>query len=34
LSTRAQLIGQQLGIVFLVLVMSFAFYNDLTRVFS
>jgi regulator of sigma E protease len=34
LSNRAQLIGQQLGIVFLVLVMSFAFYNDLTRVFS
>jgi regulator of sigma E protease len=34
LSQRAQLIGQQLGIVFLMMVMSFAFYNDLTRVFS
>ena len=34
ISERAQLIGQQLGIVFLMMVMSFAFYNDLTRVFS
>jgi len=34
LSERAQLIGQQIGIVFLVLVMSFAFYNDLARFFD
>jgi len=34
LSLRAQLIGQQIGVVFLVLLMGFAFYNDLSRVFS
>lgn len=34
LSERMQLVGQQIGIAFLVLIMSFAFYNDLTRVFS
>jgi regulator of sigma E protease len=34
LSERAQLIGQQIGIVILVLLMSFAFYNDLTRIFN
>lgn len=34
LSDRAQIIGQQIGIAFLVLLMGFAFYNDLTRVFS
>jgi regulator of sigma E protease len=34
LSERAQILGQQIGIAFLVLVMSFAFYNDLNRVFS
>jgi regulator of sigma E protease len=34
LSERAQLVGQQIGIVFLVLVMSLAFYNDLTRFFT
>jgi regulator of sigma E protease len=34
LSERAQIVGQQIGIGFLVLIMSFAFYNDLTRVFS
>lgn len=34
LSERAQILGQQIGIAFLVLIMSFAFYNDLTRVFS
>jgi len=33
LSEKAQLIGQQIGIAFLVLVMSFAFYNDLSRFF-
>lgn len=30
-SERAQLIGQQIGIAFLLLLMSFAFYNDLSR---
>jgi regulator of sigma E protease len=34
LSERAQLVGQQIGIAFLMLIMGFAFYNDLTRVFS
>lgn len=34
LSERAQLLGQQVGIVFLLLLMSFAFYNDLTRIFG
>jgi len=34
LSERAQLVGQQIGIVFLVLIMSLAFYNDLARIFS
>jgi regulator of sigma E protease len=34
LSMRAQLIGQQIGVVFLVLLMGFAFYNDLSQVFS
>jgi regulator of sigma E protease len=34
LSDRAQIIGQQIGIAFLVLLMGFAFYNDLSRVFS
>ena len=34
LSERAQLVGQQIGIVFLVLLMGVAFYNDLTRLFS
>jgi regulator of sigma E protease len=32
LSERAQLIGQQMGIVLLLLLMSFAFYNDLSRI--
>jgi regulator of sigma E protease len=31
LSERAQLIGQQMGIAFLLLLMSFAFYNDISR---
>jgi regulator of sigma E protease len=30
-SERAQLIGQQVGIALLLLLMSFAFYNDITR---
>lgn len=34
LSERVQIIGQQIGIAVLVLMMSFAFYNDLSRVFS
>ena len=34
LSARVQLIGQQVGIVLLIIVMGFAFYNDLSRVFS
>ncbi len=34
LSERVQLLGQQVGIVFLLLLMSFAFYNDLTRIFG
>ena len=34
LSERAQILGQQIGIAFLILVMSFAFYNDLNWVFS
>jgi regulator of sigma E protease len=31
LSERVQIIGQQIGILFLLLLMSFAVYNDLTR---
>jgi regulator of sigma E protease len=31
LSERAHLIGQQIGIAFLLVLMSFAFYNDLSR---
>jgi regulator of sigma E protease len=34
MSERAQLVGQQIGIGILMLMMGFAFYNDLTRVFS
>jgi regulator of sigma E protease len=34
LSERSQLIGQQFGMFLLMLLMGFAFYNDLTRVFS
>jgi len=34
LSMRTQLIGQQIGVAFLVLLMGFAFYNDLSSVFS
>jgi regulator of sigma E protease len=34
LSERAQIFGQQIGIFFLLLLMSFAFYNDLTRIFG
>jgi regulator of sigma E protease len=34
LSERAQLVGQQVGILLLLLLMSFAVYNDLTRLFG
>ncbi|HJP38434.1 MAG: RIP metalloprotease RseP [Gammaproteobacteria bacterium] len=34
ISERMQIFGQQMGILFLLLLMSFAFYNDLTRIFS
>ncbi len=34
LSERVQVLGQQIGIVLLVLIMSVAFYNDLSRFFS
>lgn len=34
LSEKAQLVGQQIGVVFLVLLMGVAFYNDLTRLLS
>ena len=34
LSERALVFGQQLGILFFILLMSFVFYNDLTRVFN
>jgi len=34
LSERAQMLGQQVGILFLLILMSFAFYNDITRIFG
>jgi regulator of sigma E protease len=34
LSERAQAVGQQIGIALLLVLMSFAFYNDLSRLFS
>lgn len=34
MSERAQLVGQQMGILFLLILMSFAFYNDLSRIFG
>jgi regulator of sigma E protease len=34
LSERAQIVGQQIGIFALILLMSFAFYNDLARIFG
>jgi regulator of sigma E protease len=34
LSERSQMFGQQVGILFLLMLMSFAFYNDLTRIFG
>jgi regulator of sigma E protease len=34
LSERAQIVGQQVGILLLLVLMSFAFYNDLSRLFG
>jgi regulator of sigma E protease len=34
MSERALALGQQVGILFLIVLMSFAFYNDLSRVFG
>jgi regulator of sigma E protease len=34
LSERAQMFGQQVGIVFLLLLMTLAFYNDIARHFG
>jgi regulator of sigma E protease len=34
LSERVMVVGQQLGMLFLIVLMTFVFYNDLTRVFS
>lgn len=34
LSERAMAFGQQIGILLLIVLMSFAFYNDLSRIFS
>jgi len=34
LSERAMLIGQQVGLVMLFVLMSFAFYNDFARIFG
>jgi len=34
LTDRAQIIGQQVGILALLLLMSFAFYNDIARILS
>ncbi len=34
LSERTQAVGQQIGIALLLLLMSFAFYNDISRLFS
>ena len=34
LSERAHALGQQVGLAFLIVLMSFVFYNDLTRIFG
>jgi len=34
LSERARMLGQQVGMLFLLMLMSFAFYNDLARIFG
>jgi regulator of sigma E protease len=34
MSERAMALGQQIGVFFLIVLMSFVFYNDLTRIFG
>ena len=34
MSERSLVVGQQLGLVMLFVLMSFAFYNDLSRIFG
>ena len=34
LSDRAMAVGQQIGVFFLIVLMSFVFYNDITRMFG
>jgi regulator of sigma E protease len=34
LSERAMLFGQQVGLAFLIVLMGFVFYNDLSRIFG
>jgi len=34
MTERAQILGQQVGIFALLLLMSFAFYNDIARLFG
>jgi regulator of sigma E protease len=34
LSERAMALGQQIGVFFLIVLMSFVFYNDITRIFG
>lgn len=34
LSERAMAVGQQIGVLFLIVLMTFVFYNDLTRIFG
>jgi regulator of sigma E protease len=34
LSERALALGQQVGLALLIVLMSFVFYNDLTRIFG
>jgi len=34
LTERTQILGQQVGIFALLLLMSFAFYNDIARIFG
>jgi regulator of sigma E protease len=34
LSERALIVGQQIGVFFLIVLMSFAFYNDISRIFG
>jgi regulator of sigma E protease len=34
LSERAMAVGQQIGVLFLIVLMTFVFYNDLSRIFA